>query len=196
MSLIGVDALKSASVSGNIPCVVSVNTSSFDLEKLYTTGSSWDQSVVDRIARSWLPKVRRAIVAYFATQPEEMYEMPSRAFEKLVAELLRDEGFDVALTPETRDGGYDILAVRHESVTGENVVLIECKRYAHDRSIGVGLVRGLVGVVQLHDATKGMLVTTSRLSGPAQGLVTSNSSRLVAHDYETLVNWLKDCSTA
>ena len=196
MSLIGVNALKTTSASGNIPCVVSVNTSRFDLEKIYTSASSWNQSVIDRIARNWLPKVRRAIVTYFSTRPEEMYEMPSRAFEKLVAELLKAKGFDVTLTPETRDGGYDLLAIQHKPVTGKNVVLIECKRYAQDRSIGVGLVRNLVGVVQIHDATKGMLITTSWLSSPAQRLVTSHSSKLVAHDYESLVNWLKDCSIA
>jgi len=195
MSLLGVDKLKTAPGAGGVPCSVSVNTGDFHLEELYTAGGSWDASTLDRIAREWLPEVRKAIMAYFATRPEEMHQMSSRAFEKLVAELLVDEGFDVVLTPATRDGGYDILAVQHEPVTGENAILIECKRYASDRPIGVGLVRALVGVVHLHEATKGVLVTTSRLSRPAQKLVAEHSSRLVAHDYDALVRWLRSRAT-
>jgi restriction system protein len=145
---------------------------------------------VQKAAREWLPVVRRAIISYFASCPEAMFRMPSRGFEKLIAELWRNEGFEVTLTPETRDGGYDILAVRHKRITGDEVFLVECKRYARNRKITVGLIRSLIGVVRLGNATKGMLVTTSQLTGPAKTLVTSNSSRLMAHDYETLVEWL------
>lgn len=192
MSLIGVHSLEVTPASDGVPCTMSANTSQFDLEELYTLNHISDESNLHRVANRWLPEVRRTIISYFAGRPEEMYRMPSRAFEKLVAELLRGEGFDVSLTPETRDGGYDILALRQEQITGDDVVLIECKRYARSKKISVGLVRGLVGVVQLENATKGMLVTTSHLTGPAKTLIGENSSRLVAHDYEALVRWLNE----
>lgn len=116
--------------------------------------------------------------------------MPSRDFEKLIAELLRGEGFEVSLTPETRDGGYDIFALRHQKITGDEVILVECKRYDKRRKISAGIIDRLIGVVQRGNATKGILVTTSQLTGPAKKLVTQNSSRLIVHDYETLVEWL------
>jgi restriction system protein len=184
--------MKSETTSNDVACVVSADTSSIELKELYSLNQSHGGQNILRATRNWLPVVRRAIIPYFSGRPEEMFRMSSRGFEKLVAELLGNEGFKVTLTPETRDGGYDILAVRHERIAGDEVFLVECKRYARNRKINVGLIRGLIGVVQLGNATKGILVTTSQLTGPAKTLVMSNSPRLVAHDYGSLVEWLNE----
>jgi hypothetical protein len=42
--------------------------------------------------------------------PDALYRIEPRDFEHVVAEILRDMGYDVYLTPQTRDGGRDILA--------------------------------------------------------------------------------------
>ncbi len=195
MSLIGIRSLNEGINSSSRDCEITVNTSSIDLEKIYTSDCFCDRHAERKAAERWLPIVHRAIIDFFAGRPEEMQHMPSRDFEKLIAELLRREGFEVFLTPETRDGGYDILALRHQRVTGDEVFLVECKRYARSRKISVGMIRSLIGVVQLGNVTKGMLVTTSQLTGPAKTLVTANSSRLMVHEYETLVEWLNSiCS--
>lgn len=196
MSLLGVRRLRTSNVRGGIPCTVSVNTGDVNVEELDPCNPSIAGDTLHEAILTWLPIIRRAVISYFAARPNEMFSMPSRDFEMLTAELLRSEGFDVRLTPETRDGGYDVFAVRHESIAGDQSFLVECKRYDRSKKIGIGVVRSLIGVVQLGNVTKGMLVTTSQLSGPAKALVTSNSSRLVSHDYGTLVQWLKAAASA
>ncbi|HXB39295.1 MAG TPA: restriction endonuclease [Bacteroidia bacterium] len=92
-----------------------------------------------------------------------MYKIHHRDFEEIVAELLRKQNFEVSLTPRTRDGGYDIIAV--QSLSGmRNKYLVECKRYGPDRPVGVEIVRGLMFVVQNAKANKGIICTTSYFS--------------------------------
>lgn len=58
---------------------------------------------------------------------EEIYKLSSRGFEELVAELLRQQRFEVELTPETRGGGCDIIATKN-IMSHPFMLLIECKR--------------------------------------------------------------------
>jgi hypothetical protein len=44
---------------------------------------------------------------------EVLLQMASREFEELVAELWKRFGYEVELTKATRDGGYDVVAVKH-----------------------------------------------------------------------------------
>src|SRR5690606_32268347 len=44
---------------------------------------------------------------------EKLFELHPREFEKIIAELLYAKGFDVELTKQTRDNGYDILALKY-----------------------------------------------------------------------------------
>ncbi|WP_419662063.1 restriction endonuclease [Desulfosarcina variabilis] len=122
--------------------------------------------------------------------------MPPRAFEQLVAALFRKEGFDVKLIPESRDGGYDILAVRHNKYTGNETFLIECKRYAENRRVGIDVIRNLIGVMQFENATKGIIATTTSFSSDARQRAETFSSRLALHYYEFIKHWLHDVSAS
>jgi hypothetical protein len=88
-------------------------------------------------------------------------------FEKLVAAVLKNHGFSVELTAQTRDGGYDIIAVSNAKLEKE-VMLVETKRWHASRCIPVGVVRALYGVKQLHKVSRAMLVTTSYVSKDAK----------------------------
>ena len=65
------------------------------------------KDVVD-LQRNWIWTVRDQLVESvrhaLRTDPEVLHRLPPRDFERLVAEILRDMGYDVCLTPETRDG--------------------------------------------------------------------------------------------
>lgn len=142
-------------------------------------------------ANLWIPGLEKELLDHFARKPEEMRLMPPRAFEELVAALFRKEGFSVQLTPETRDGGFDILAVRHDRLTGNETLLVECKRYAERRHVGVDVVRKLRGVTQFENATKGIIATTAFFTSEAKRIAQAISARLVLHDYDFLKQWLQ-----
>ncbi len=114
-------------------------------------------------------EVDRACLNIFSVlnNQEEIYNLSSREFEELVAELFRQQGFDVELTPETRDGGCDAIATKN--ISGLPFMLfIECKKYAKEYPVGVSLVRSLLGVQSDRKANKAVLVTTSRFTKPAR----------------------------
>src|SRR6476659_881773 len=61
-------------------------------------------------------------------QKVELTAISPRKLEELVAELLREKGLDIHLTPYSKDGGRDIIA-RGELVPGEPMVIaVEVKK--------------------------------------------------------------------
>lgn len=112
--------------------------------------------------------VEREMFAYFSRHPDQMRLIPPRKFEELVAAIFRNNGFEVTLTPETRDGGIDIFAFQKNVFGGDLLHLIECKRYAANNKVGVGVVQRLAGVVDLHRANRGIIVTTSSFTEDAE----------------------------
>jgi restriction system protein len=119
-----------------------------------------------------------------------LQSMSSRAFEELVAELLSREGLDVKLTPPTKDGGFDVLAFKRDSL-GEQMYLVECKRRASHVKVGVEFVRQLYGVVETRQATAGLLIATSEFTAGARREQQRLSSRITLRDYLSVVAWLK-----
>lgn len=134
-----------------------------------------------------------ALLAHFASHPEELRTMPDRSFEELVAELLVRDGMEICLTQKTRDKGRDILATARTSV-GTHLYLVECKRYSPHCPVGVGLVRALYGTVEHERATAGLIVTTSRFTKDAQNFAESIHHRLSLKDYDSLKRWIMNAT--
>ena len=138
-----------------------------------------------------LEKINEELIRYLASHPEAMREMHPRKFEELVAELFRHKGYEVELTPPTRDGGFDIRAY-YRSDTGTFLTLIECKRYGAHKPVSVDIVRGLYGVVTNARATRGLVATTSTFTKDAKAFQAQNEYQLHLADYSIIQNWLAD----
>ena len=144
-----------------------------------------------RVLRVDLEHINDEVIAYLAVHPEKMRDLHPRTFEELVAELFKSKGYDVRLTQRTRDGGLDIYAF-HRSEVGTVMIIIECKRYAAKRKVGVEIVRGLYGVVEHENATKGIIATTSYFSGPAIEFHNDLQYRLALANYDSLCSMLDE----
>jgi|ERR1043166_160256 hypothetical protein len=131
------------------------------------------------------------LIRYLAAHPSLMHELKPRKFEELVAEIFKSLGFEVILTPRTRDGGFDVRAVSNSSL-GTLLYLIECKKYAPDRPVGIELVRSLYGTVMSQRASHGILATTSYFSKDAKQLASSLQYQLSLSDYQNLKTWLQE----
>ena len=130
------------------------------------------------------------LIRTLADDPKQLFDMPPRAFEELIAELLSREGMEVTLTPATRDGGRDILAIAHTPI-GEQLYLAECKRHGRDNPVGVAVVRSLYGVVMRENASAGLIVTTSRFTSDAMKFAEPIHYRMGLKEFTGLVHWLK-----
>ena len=131
------------------------------------------------------------ICRYLSKHPDFLHMMDPRAFEKLVAEFFRSHGWNVELTARTRDGGYDIIAVRR-SIPTNIKVLVEAKRFKPDRPVGINLVRALYGVRSIRTASQVVLATSSYVSRPAK----REFSRVIPWELDfierdKILNWCK-----
>ncbi|WKA31335.1 restriction endonuclease [Bradyrhizobium roseum] len=130
-----------------------------------------------------------ALLQMAAKDPTSMHSMSPRQFEELVAHVLERLGYSVTLTPATRDGGLDIYAAKNDDL-GQFLYLVECKKFAPDRPVGVQLVRSLYGTLEHTKATAGILVTTSSFTRDAKSFQKEIKARLSLRDYVDLQSWL------
>jgi HJR/Mrr/RecB family endonuclease len=111
----------------------------------------------------------------------EFARLGPEAFETLIANLLKELGFRVEMTPATRDGGYDILA-RRPSVDPfgkaiEETWLVEAKHLSQGR-ISLSSLRALAGVLTLEKPdAKGLIITSSKLTSVAKEYLDTISQR-------------------
>jgi len=122
-------------------------------------------------------------------QPADLHKLTPRNFEKLLAELLADMGWEVELTKQTRDGGTDILAYLNTDI-GRLLCLVEAKHYRPDRKIGIDLVRTLYGTLCDAQANSAMLVTSSTFTADAREFQQKHQYQLTLRDYADIVNWI------
>ena len=129
-------------------------------------------------------------------QPEFTEKLDPRQFEEVVAEIFRDQGFEVELTKRTRDGGKDIIALSKDKLGFTTKYIIECKHYSEKNKVGVDVVRGLYGVKNSRSGGNiGIIVTTSTFTSDARKFVkneTSTDFDLSLADRDQLLGWLEN----
>lgn len=114
----------------------------------------------DRVRRG---RLRRA---------EKLGSLEPFEFEEAVAEMYRHLGYAVQQTPEVGDEGKDVIARR-----GEEILFIECKRYAQHNLVGRPTLQRLVGA--LSEGARGVLVTTSGFTHYAKDYATGRKLELI-----------------
>ena len=109
-------------------------------------------------------------------------------FEHEVGDLLRSLGFThVTVTGKAGDLQADILATDPEG----RETIVQCKRYAPDRTIGSPVIQSFVGMARIHhDCERAMFVTTGRFTAPACHLAEEHDIELI--DGDDLVDMFND----
>lgn len=100
-----------------------------------------------------------------------LQNLTPREFEIIIEKLYSAMGFKTELTKCTRDGGSDIIAKKNKPGNQE-CLRIECKKYT--ASIGIKIIRELLGVVTSEKVNKGVIVTTSHFTKPTISFVHEN----------------------
>jgi restriction system protein len=146
------------------------------------------------VAIEHLHVVNEELLDALRSSPHLLTQLTARRFEEVVAAIWQRLGYDIVLTPRSRDGGKDIYAVRHSEV-GNLLYVIECKRYAPNRPVGVEIVRSLYGVAQQERASMGIVATTSTFTKGAMEFQSKVPYQLSLHDYRSLGRWLENIDT-
>jgi restriction endonuclease Mrr len=105
------------------------------------------------------------LASHLKRRYSDIYSLDARRFEELVADVFSEDGKDAMLTQQTRDGGVDIFL--RNRTTGEIDAVIECKKYASTRKVGIAPVQRLAGVALEWQSKRAFVVTTSEFTSPA-----------------------------
>lgn len=130
------------------------------------------------------------LLQHLHSNPAHFYELEPRRFEEVIAELLHRQGYNVSLTPSSKDGGVDLFIASRTSV-GSFLYLVECKRYSRSNPVGVEIVRQLYGVVEQVNATAGIIATTSVFTSGAREWQRSVHNRMDLRDFHAVQEWLR-----
>ncbi len=118
-------------------------------------------------------------------------EMPWRKFEEMIGALLETEGWTVQVTQASRDGGIDVVGIKDDRVLGTVKAIWQAKRYGPKRTVRLSEVRELSAVIERHRATKGVIVTTSRLTKDAIEWIRRDTYRLDYKDAQRFESWVR-----
>jgi len=122
----------------------------------------------------------------------ELEHLRPRQFELLVAAVLYQAGWEPYVTPSTRDGGRDVIAVRVTN-SGPVILVAEAKKTA---LVGPGAIQRLESVRRRDGAMRALVVTTGTFSEQAKAEVRDHWRRTVGLvDGRKLVRWARGMAT-
>lgn len=129
----------------------------------------YEEQFDDYFAYPEFDRIQNLIIS-IANDPDTIYNITPREFEELIERVLQDQGFETKLTPQTRDGGRDVIATKYEM--GKPIVFyFECKHFGRKNTVGVSIVRALYGVQTSDRINKSFLVTTGHVTSDAKRFV-------------------------
>jgi Restriction endonuclease len=114
-----------------------------------------------------------------------------RQLECIVAELLEAEGYDVELGKGSKDGGADIIAYRDIPMIGPVRTVWQSKHLKSGNKVGLSVIRELADVRNEFNATKGIIVTSSFLTGGALKRINRDKFTLGKIERPELESWIQ-----
>jgi predicted Mrr-cat superfamily restriction endonuclease len=114
---------------------------------------------------------------------DEIHYMSGPEFERFMADLLRQKGYQVEETPLSGDQGVDLVL---PDLDGKRVV-IQLKRWTGP--VGNKAIQATFAGMAHYQADEGWVITTSTFTKSARELARSTSVRLI--DRDELADWLE-----
>lgn len=169
-----------------------LNYSFINYDFLYFSDEADEEEIkiVEEIAVNQSKSVQRIITDIYKDN-SNLLKVGPREFEEMVAELLKSQGFNVELTKQTRDNGYDIIALQSIGSNFPLKFLVECKRFT-EKKVSVDIIRSFKEVIQTEQANKGIIVTTSYFTRDAIKKKLETPYLLDYKDKDAVLNWVTE----
>ena len=121
---------------------------------------------------------------------KNLSEMSWRDFERLIGDLLENAGWKVEITRSTKDGGIDVIALKNDDTLGIIKTIWQAKKYNQNNLVQVKDVRELSAIIDDCKATKGIVVTTNKLTKGAIEWIKKDNYRIDYKDKNQLEDWI------
>lgn len=122
-------------------------------------------------------------------QKTQVDDLSWREFEKLVAQLLENDGYEIELMNGTKDGGVDVIAYKKDEVSGLYKTVWQAKKYTKNK-VGLSAIRELADSVRELKATKGVIVTNTFLTAGAHQRIIRDKYTLGKVERNDLEAWI------
>lgn len=117
-----------------------------------------------------------------------LQQMDEYEFERLVAGLWEEQGWQTQVTQKSDDKGKDVIAIKHDPVPHKQV--IQVKRYQADNKVGRPAVQQYSSHLHEEDVDSVVIVTTSRFTSEAKRAARKYDVKLV--DGEAICDLTED----
>jgi Restriction endonuclease len=117
----------------------------------------------------WIAEQQKA---YWRGQEAFWRGLSGVGFERELARLFRRLGYQVSETPQTGDGGVDLILRRDGRVT-----VVQCK--AHDKKIPIGVARELIASMQDFHAHDAIIACLEGVTKPVQQYIATKPIRII-----------------
>jgi len=120
----------------------------------------------------------------------ELYRMNWKRFEDLMAHLLEEHGWEITPMGYTKDDGVDLVAARRVAPDVEFTMMVQCKRYRRERTVGVSVVKDVWATKWEKGFHHAMIATTSLFTKGAKNK--AEKWRLDLRDHDSIVELCKN----
>lgn len=131
------------------------------------------------------------LYAHFAANAQDFHRLPHREFETLISSIFAARGWRTELGPGSGDEGVDLRIWQRDPI-GDLLTLVQVKRYAPSNPIKLEAVAALAAHVEVHKASRGLFVTSSRYLKGVRRFAAKAGSRLVLADTSNLTQWCEE----
>lgn len=156
---------------------------------------SWTKHAVN-LTPSLIASVRDVswqYIAWLQNHVSTLDRVAWEAFEHIIAEVFASNGFRVDITARTRNASADLIAIRTDEFGVETRYLVECKRYASTRKVGLDVVNAVIGAARRADVDHAFLVTSSAFTADVRAEESRfRDLRLHLRDGRDVVEWLAE----
>ncbi len=120
-----------------------------------------EQRFLKRLSVNDADVTLRELGTHLKNQWTDVYSLEARRFEELIEDVFRNIGWRTLLTKQSRDGGADVVLF---DAGANQAAIVEVKRYAAERTVGIGVMDRLLGAAIRWDVRKAILVTSARFT--------------------------------
>ncbi len=174
----------------SVPSKLKFTYTNYDFLNFEEDTSEEEIKEVETVFVEQTKSIKRIITDIYKDN-SNLLKVEPRQFEEIIAEMLYAKGFEVQLTKQTRDNGYDILALKVLENNFALKFLVECKRYKKEK-VGVDIIRSFKEVIQTEKANKGIIVTTSYFTKDAQTKRKETPYLLDYKDKDDVLLWVAE----
>lgn len=143
----------------------------------------------------YVANVTHELVGVLLAKPDMIYELTPQVFEELICDRLQAMNLGVQRVgghTYRKDGGIDIVAWP-QTTPFPFLMAIQVKHHrSPQRKTGPGPVRDLLGVVQTHPFSAGVLVTNTTFTPDAKWTAEQMPMLVHLRDIQDVERWLSD----